>query len=329
MRSLNREGRELEKRIDQSDYEEPILETKELFHSEEETQGYSRREYITNGASNYLAGGHLLIKAKTFSFHFRNTEPFDIQNQDAILQIAARCGRVGLDDRTQGRVAIPKLPGPKVLHIPGASPWQGQCNDYIRGEEFDRVVTNREPQKKKEDKHRKKKGHESDRGRDERRQESNVVKRGSDRERENERYDRERRDREKSGREMGERKEKFDAYTQLTTVRSQIYLMNKDSDKWQRPKQMFHKNRDKTKWCNFHGDHRHLTEDCRHLKDNLEDLLRRGYFSQYKAQTRSGDIVEPANQNVQSRIIEIHVISDGPIHGGSMNGAKTSLKEFT
>ncbi|XP_048502783.1 uncharacterized protein LOC125498593 [Beta vulgaris subsp. vulgaris] len=127
---------------------------------------------------------------------------------------------------------------------------------------------------------------------------------------------------------MGERKEKFDAYTQLTTSRTQIYLMNKDNDKLQRPKKMFHKNRDKTKWCDFRGDQGHLTEDCRHLKDNMEDLFRRGYFSQYKAQTRNGDLVKPANQNVQSQISEIHVISGGPIHGGSVNEAKASLIEF-
>ncbi|XP_048496372.1 uncharacterized protein LOC125495637 [Beta vulgaris subsp. vulgaris] len=155
-----------------------------------------------------------------------------------------------------------------------------------------------------------------------------MVKRGSDRERESESCDRDRRDHEKSGRDLSERKEKFDAYTQLTTSRSQIYLMNKDSDKWQRPKQMFHKNQDKSKWCDFHGDHGHLTEDCRHLKDNLEDLVRRGYFSQYNAQTKEGDLVKPVNQTVQSRISEIHVISGVPIHGGSVNGAKASLKEF-
>ncbi|XP_010686878.1 uncharacterized protein LOC104901032 [Beta vulgaris subsp. vulgaris] len=65
--------------------------------------------------------------------------------------------------------------------------------------------------------------------------------------------------------------------------KAQIYTMNKDNNKWQCPKQMFHKNDDKSKWCDFHGDHGHLTEDCRHLKDNLGDLIRKGYFTQYKA----------------------------------------------
>lgn len=67
--------------------------------------------------------------------------------------------------------------------------------------------------------------------------------------------------------------------------------MNKNNDKWQCPKQIFHKNRDKRKWCDFHGDHGHLTKDCRHIKDNLEDLIRKtGYFNQCKAQTNKGGL---------------------------------------
>lgn len=120
----------------------------------------------------------------------------------------------------------------------------------------------------------------------------------------------------------------FDAYTQPTTSRAQIYTMNKDNDKWQRPKQMFNKNWDKNKSCDFHGDHGHLTQDCRHLKDNLKDLIRRRYFTQYKAETRDEDLKKPTNQNVQSQIGEIHVINGGLVHGGSVNGAKASLKEF-
>ena len=113
------------------------------------------------------------------------------------------------------------------------------------------------------------------------------------------------------------------------TSRAQIYTMNKDNDKWQRPKSMFHKNHDKSKWSDFDGDYLHLTEYCRQLKDNLEDLIIRGSFTQYKAQTKGvGGLKKPTNQSVQSRISEIHVISGSPIHGGSVNGAKTSLKDF-
>ncbi|XP_057249103.1 uncharacterized protein LOC130590633 [Beta vulgaris subsp. vulgaris] len=431
MRSLNPSGREMEKRIDQSNYEEDILDTEELYYSEEEAQGGSRREYSASGASNYSMGGHLLIKPKLspFTMDILNhpmtrikmpTSKYD-GTSDPDDHVAAYEGHMFLytdvdaiwckvfpstltgiaqtwfkslkpgsissfsqlsstfsthfisnrrRERTTGEllsvkqganeslrdyigcfnveaVSIPRLQQDVAVlalmtGLKEGSPFRnylgrksyttlgpvlGKANDYIRGEEFDKAVGNRESEKK-EDKQKKDKGRESDRARDDRRQESHMVKRGDERERDGERYDRDRRDRERNVREGGERKDRFDAYTQLTTSRSQIFLKNKDSDKWQRPKPMFHKNRDKSKWCDFHGDHGHVTEDCRHLKDNLEDLLRRGYFSQYKAQTKEGDLVKPVNKNVQSRISEIHVISGGPIHGGSVNGAKASLKEF-
>ncbi|XP_057250777.1 uncharacterized protein LOC104886396 [Beta vulgaris subsp. vulgaris] len=371
MRSLNPSGREMEKRIDQSDYEEDILETEELYHSEEEAQGGSRREYSASGANaiwckvfpSTLTGiaqtwfkslkpgsiSSFSQLSSTFSTHFvsnrrreRTTGELLSVKQGANESLRDYIGRFNVEavsiPRLQQDVAVLAL----MTGLKEGSPFRnylgrksyttlgpvlGKANDYIRGEEFDKAVGNRESEKK-EDKQKKDKGRESDRARDDRRQESHMVKRGDERERDGERYDRDRRDRERNVREGGERRDRFDAYTQLTTSRSQIFLKNKDSDKWQRPKPMFHKNRDKSKWCDFHGDHGHVTEDCRHLKDNLEDLLRRGYFSQYKAQTKEGDLVKPVNKNVQSRISEIHVISGGPIHGGSVNGAKASLKEF-
>lgn len=38
--------------------------------------------------------------------------------------------------------------------------------------------------------------------------------------------------------------------------------------------------------------------------------------------------MKPSNHNVQSRLGEIHIISGGPIYGGSVNIAKVSYKEF-
>ncbi|XP_057251837.1 uncharacterized protein LOC130591894 [Beta vulgaris subsp. vulgaris] len=252
MRSLNPSGREMEKRIDQSDYEEDILETEELYHSEEEAQGGSRHEYSASGASiaqtwfKSLKPGSISSFSQlssTFSTHFvsnrrrkRTTGELLFVKQGANESLRDYIGRFNVE-----AVSIPRL------------------QQDVAGEEFDKAVGNRESEKK-EDKQKKDKGREFDRVRDDRRQESHMVKRGDERERDGERYDRDRRDRERKVREGGERKDRFDAYTQLTTSRSQIFLKNKDSDKWQRPKPMFHKNRDKSKWCDFHGDHGHVTK---------------------------------------------------------------------
>ena len=70
MCTFTKEGRrKLERQLDQSGYEEPLLEREELYYLEEgEDQGHSRREYNTNNASNDSAGRHLLIKLKLSSF---------------------------------------------------------------------------------------------------------------------------------------------------------------------------------------------------------------------------------------------------------------------
>ena len=36
-----------------------------------------------------------------------------------------------------------------------------------------------------------------------------------------------------------------------------------------------------TKYCRYHRDHGHITEECRQLKDEIEGLISRGYLRQY------------------------------------------------
>ena len=41
--------------------------------------------------------------------------------------------------------------------------------------------------------------------------------------------------------------------------------------------------RDDTKYCEFHKDHGHRTDDCIQLKNEIEYLIRRGHLSRYVA----------------------------------------------
>ena len=56
----------------------------------------------------------------------------------------------------------------------------------------------------------------------------------------------------------------------LTQIKDEHYL------KWPRPLHSSPSVRDKNKYCRFHKDHGRNTEDCRDLKGQIEDLIRKG-----------------------------------------------------
>ncbi|XP_021721372.1 uncharacterized protein LOC110688931 [Chenopodium quinoa] len=125
--------------------------------------------------------------------------------------------------------------------------------------------------------------------------------------------------------------------------RTEQWGLNKADDKWQRPPRMVNRNRDTNKWCDFHRDHGHTTEECTHLKDNIEDLVRRGYLNQFKQRDdplrrkdedrighadRRGGHRGPARDRDRDGKPEgrVYVISGGPVHGGTVNRARADLR---
>ncbi|XP_050242331.1 uncharacterized protein LOC126691321 [Quercus robur] len=50
---------------------------------------------------------------------------------------------------------------------------------------------------------------------------------------------------------------------------------------WPRPLHSSPNVRDKNKYCRFHRDHGHNTEDCRDLKEQIEELIRKGKLQKY------------------------------------------------
>ncbi|XP_021713448.1 uncharacterized protein LOC110681603 [Chenopodium quinoa] len=152
----------------------------------------------------------------------------------------------------------------------------------------------------------------------------------------------------------GPRPRRFDQYTPLTHSRSHIISVNKTDDKWQRPPKMVNRNRDTSKWYDFLRDHGHTTEECTHLKDNIEDLVRIGYLNHFKQrddpprrrdEDREGrpdrrggqrcwglDTIPfkrgPAGDKDVDGKLEgrVYVISGGPVHGGTFNRARVDLR---
>ena len=79
--------------------------------------------------------------------------------------------------------------------------------------------------------------------------------------------------------------------------------------------------RDLTKYCEFHRDHGHRTDDCIQLRKEIEYLIRRGHLRCFVAlkgreQALPPSPHQPALTQHQQPLGEIHVISEGFAGGG-------------
>ena len=111
----------------------------------------------------------------------------------------------------------------------------------------------------------------------------------------------------------------------LAQIKDEYYL------KWPRPLHSSPNVRDKKKYCHFHKDHNHYTEDCRDLKEQIEELIRKGKLQRFMKNgkpSRSRDDnknqreASPRDedhtfQHPLSVIGEIKTITGGPSASGS------------
>ena len=72
-------------------------------------------------------------------------------------------------------------------------------------------------------------------------------------------------------------------FTPLIMPVDKILMQIKDEHylKWPRPLHSSPNVRDKNKYCRFHKDHGHNTKDCRDLKEQVEELIRKGILQKY------------------------------------------------
>ena len=92
----------------------------------------------------------------------------------------------------------------------------------------------------------------------------------------------------------------YATYSVLTDTRERIFLENSAHLLWKNPEPLKNQRakRDPSKFCRFHNDIGHNTDDYRHLKDEIETLIRARPLAHY-AQNR----ITPkqlAGQNIQS-----------------------------
>ena len=85
--------------------------------------------------------------------------------------------------------------------------------------------------------------------------------------------------------------------------------------------------RDSTKYCKFHRDHEHRTDDCIQLRKEIEYLIRHGHLRRFVAlegrdQAPPPSPRQPAPTQHQQPLGEIHVISGGFTGVGESSSAR-------
>ena len=125
-------------------------------------------------------------------------------------------------------------------------------------------------------------------------------------------------------------------FTQLVMPVDQILTEIRDepSLKWPKPLHSSPNVHDKRKYCRFHKDHGHYTEDCRDLKEQIEELIRRGKLQQYMKKGDSAKYGQKGQHGgfqrdeghsqppPQTALGEIKTITGGPTIGGSFRSLK-------
>ncbi|XP_038685745.1 uncharacterized protein LOC119985528 [Tripterygium wilfordii] len=115
---------------------------------------------------------------------------------------------------------------------------------------------------------------------------------------------------------------RYSSYTPLKNSLHNILLKvgNRDIVKWPKKIRALAAKRTSDKCCLFHKDHGHNTEDCRHLKDENESLIRRGYLRQ-RRRDRS-----PRHQ--KGTVGTIGVIVGGLAAGGENSSVKRAYTQI-
>ncbi|KAL0448502.1 UNVERIFIED_CONTAM: hypothetical protein Slati_1406600 [Sesamum latifolium] len=138
-------------------------------------------------------------------------------------------------------------------------------------------------------------------------------------------------------------------YTSFNAPRREILSVAKQQGlvRWPFPLKDNPKRMTSDKYCHFHRDRGHSTEECYHLKNEIEKLIRRGYLREFvdrgktKAQEpvaeprRDAPRIESGGRMGEERVKKenlptagiIGVISGGPASGDSMRARKAAIRE--
>ncbi|KAL2246159.1 UNVERIFIED_CONTAM: hypothetical protein Sindi_2884100 [Sesamum indicum] len=122
----------------------------------------------------------------------------------------------------------------------------------------------------------------------------------------------------------------FACYTPLNAPRGEILVVVERQgliNQWPKKMKDNPKRFKSDKYCRFHRDRGHTTEECHHLKNEIEKLIQRGYLKEYvnqepKHQPRDSTSKQAGNGDNLPTAGVIAVISGGPAGGDSANARR-------
>ena len=120
----------------------------------------------------------------------------------------------------------------------------------------------------------------------------------------------------------------------LAQIKDEHYL------KWPRPLHFSPNVHDKKKYCRFHKDHGNYTKDCRDLKEQIEELIRKGKLQKYvkkgessmfKGNSKNQCKFSPRDEDHMSQcppsvIRKIKTITGGPSTRGSFRSFRKACQ---
>ena len=117
-------------------------------------------------------------------------------------------------------------------------------------------------------------------------------------------------------------------YTTLNAPLDQVLMQIKDdpSLKWPEKMKGNPNKRNKNKYCRFHRDHGHDTDDCYDLKQQIENLIRQGKLRHFVGRDHKDKKLKAKVEESLRPLGEIRVIIGGTLTGQSSKSRKTYLK---
>ncbi|RZS17441.1 hypothetical protein BHM03_00049575, partial [Ensete ventricosum] len=114
----------------------------------------------------------------------------------------------------------------------------------------------------------------------------------------------------------------------LNSTRTEIFFQIREKGLLKAPSPMksHPERRDKRRYCHFHREYGHDTEECRDLQYQIEDLIRRGHLRRYVREQPSlpdGRPLRVSSPRPQGPVEkQIDVIFGGPASGGNSSSAR-------